>query len=135
MRISRRSLFLVSSSAVTLVSCGSGPAAASEPPPQVHGGWTRGNLQVLTAADAPESLRTLNPTKVWRVTYKGPQDITGLWILYPHETVAFEAIQKIRKGPAIRPFFRGAFLVVLDAEGIPPQALGDFQEGVTKALP
>ena len=87
------------------------------------------------ATAAPESVRSLNPSKVWRVTYKGPQDISGIWILYPNETVAFEAIQKINKSMAIRPFYRGAFFVVLDAAGVPQQALGDFQEGVTKALP
>ncbi|MSV31629.1 MAG: hypothetical protein EXQ57_03830 [Bryobacterales bacterium] len=92
-------------------------------------------MEEVTAAEAPESVRSLNPNKVWRVTYKGPRDITGIWVLYPNETVAFEAIQKINKSMAIRPFYRGAFFVVLDATGVPAQALGDFQEGVTKALP
>jgi hypothetical protein len=92
-------------------------------------------MQELPATAAPESVRSLNPAKVWRVTYKGPQDIAGVWILYPSETVAFEAIQKINKSMAIRPFHRGAFFVVLDAVGVPQQALGDFQEGVMKALP
>jgi hypothetical protein len=55
--------------------------------------------------------------------------------LYPGETVAFEAIQKINKNATIRPFYRGAFFVVLDATGVPQQALGDFQEGVSKVLP
>lgn len=89
----------------------------------------------MSAEAAPESVRSLNPTTIWRVTYKGPHDISGVWIEYPSETVAFEAIQKINKSAAIRPFYRGRFFVVLDAEGVPPQALGDFQEGVTKALP
>ena len=92
-------------------------------------------MQEQEATAAPESVRSLNPSKVWRVTYKGPQDISGIWILYPNETVAFEAIQKINKSIAIRVFYRGAFFVVLDAAGVPQQALGDFQEGVTKALP
>jgi len=92
-------------------------------------------MQEQPASAAPESVRTLNPSKVWRVSYKGPQDLAGLWILYPGETVAFEAIQKINKHKGIRVFYRGAFLVIVDAEGVPPQALGDFQEGVTKALP
>jgi len=92
-------------------------------------------MQEQPATAAPESVRSLNPIKVWRVTYKGPQDLSGIWILYPSETVAFEAIQKINKSMAIRVFYRGAVLVVLDAAGVPQQALGDFQEGVTKALP
>lgn len=83
----------------------------------------------------PESVRTLEPVKAWRAVYTGPHDIRGIWVLYPGQTVAFEAIQKINKSPAIRPFFRGSFFVVLEAEDVPPQTLGDFQEGVTKALP
>ena len=131
MRISRRSLFLT----VPLVACGPQTPAVTEPPKLIHGGWIRESMEEQPAVAAPESVRALNPVKVWRVKYKGPQDIAGTWILYPSETVAFEAIQKINKGPAIRPFYRGAFFVVLDAEGVPPQSLGDFQEGVVKALP
>jgi hypothetical protein len=131
MRISRRTLFLF----LPLAGCGPATPAISEPPPAIHGGWVRAEMEKRTPEDAPESVRTLNPVSVWRVTYRGPHDITGLWILYPSETVAFEAIQKINKGPAIRPFYRGAFFVVLDAQGAPAQALGDFQEGVTKAIP
>jgi hypothetical protein len=131
MRIPRRTLFLVA----TLISCGPAKSQLPEPPKQIHGGWVRQTMEEQPATAAPVSVRSLNPTKVWRVQYKGPQDITGLWILYPSETVAFEAIQKINKNPTIRPFFRGPFFVVLEADGVPPQALGDFQEGVTKALP
>ena len=131
MRISRRCLFL----GLPLLSCGPQAPAVTEPPKLIHGGWTRESIEEQPPAAAPESVRALNPSKLWRVKYKGPQDISGLWILYPNETVAFEAIQKINKGPAIRPFYRGAFFVVLDAAGVPQQSLGDFQEGVTKALP
>ena len=131
MRYRRRSLFFL----LPLVSCTSGPPRASEPPNLIHGGWIREKSDLVTPADAPQSLQSLNPVKVWRVKYRGPQDITAIWILYPHETVAFEAMQKMNKGPAVRPFQRGAFFVVLDAAGIPAQALGDFQEGVIKALP
>lgn len=131
MRISRRAVFVLG----VLASCGPGKPAVTEPPKLIHGGWIRETMEVKTAGDVPESLRTLNPTTVWRVTYKGPQDISGLWILYPGETVAFEAIQKINKNPSIRPFYRGAFFVILDATGVPQQALGDFQEGVSKVLP
>jgi|GEM_PF-2448748 len=131
MGISRRSLLVV----IPLAGCGPAASDVSEPPKLIHGGWIRDKMDVVSAAEAPESVRTLNPNKVWRVSYKGPQDISGIWILYPSETVAFEAIQKINKSMAIRPFYRGAFFVVLDASGVPPQALGDFQEGVTKALP
>lgn len=131
MRIPRRAVFL----AIPLASCGTDPAAAAEPPATIHGGWIREKFEKVTPAEAPESVRSLNPVNVWRVRYKGPQDITGIWIEYPSETVAFEAIQKINKSAAIRPFHRGRFFVVLDAGGVPPQALGDFQEGVVKALP
>ena len=131
MSIHRRSLLL----AIPLAGCGPGRPAITEPPKLIHGGWIRDAMQEQPATAAPESVRSLNPSKVWRVTYKGPQDISGIWILYPSETVAFEAIQKINKSMAIRPFYRGAFFVVLDAAGVPQQALGDFQEGVTKALP
>lgn len=131
MGISRRSLLV----AIPLAGCGPARPAVTEPPKLVHGGWIRDKMEEVTAAAAPESVRSLNPNKVWRVTYKGPRDITGIWVLYPNETVAFEAIQKINKSMAIRPFYRGAFFVVLDATGVPAQALGDFQEGVTKALP
>jgi hypothetical protein len=131
MQISRRSLFLLP----VLASCGPSTPAISEPPPTIHGGWKRTALEELPAAGAPESVRSLTPLKVWRVSYQGPHDISATWILYPGETVAFEAIQKINKGPSIRPFYRGPHFVVLHAEGVPPQALGDFQEGVTKALP
>ena len=131
MDISRRSLFL----AIPLAGCGPAKPAISEPPKLIHGGWIRDTMQEQPASAAPESVRSLNPSKVWRVSYKGPQDLTGLWILYPGETVAFEAIQKINKHKGIRVFYRGGFLVIVDAEGVPPQALGDFQEGVTKALP
>ena len=95
----------------------------------------RDTMTEETVAAAPESIRGLNPVKVWRVKYKGPQDISTLWIQYPSETVAFEALQKMNKGLPLRPFYRGPFFVVLDAAGVPPQALGDFQEGVIKALP
>ncbi|HEU0122158.1 MAG TPA: hypothetical protein VFQ91_16635 [Bryobacteraceae bacterium] len=121
--------------AALLPGCGPSQSTAAEPPPQVHGGWTRDRMEEKTAADVPASLQSLHPNKVWRVTYKGPHDISGLWIQYPNETVAFEALQKTNKGPAIRPFYRGGLFVILDADGVPPQALGDFQEGVTKALP
>ena len=131
MGISRRSLLV----AIPLAGCGPARPAVTEPPKLVHGGWIRDKMEEVTAAAAPESVRSLNPNKVWRVTYKGPRDITGTWVLYPNETVAFEAIQKINKSMAIRPFYRGAFFVVLDATGVPAQALGDFKEGVTKALP
>ena len=131
MSIRRRSLLL----AIPLAGCGPGRPAITEPPKLIHGGWIRDTMQEQPVTAAPESVRSLNPSKVWRVTYKGPQDISGIWILYPSETVAFEAIQKINKSMAIRPFYRGAFFVVLDAAGVPQQALGDFQEGVTKALP
>lgn len=131
MRISRRNVFFVAA----LAACGPAKVAVTEPPKLIHGGWIREKMEELPATAAPESVRSLNPTKVWRVQYKGPQDIGGLWILYPSETVAFEAIQKINKNATIRPFFRGAFFVVLDATGVPPQALGDFQEGVVKAIP
>ncbi|MFN0100916.1 MAG: hypothetical protein ACKV2U_02380 [Bryobacteraceae bacterium] len=131
MRISRRTVLL----AIPLAGCGPSQSAATEPPKMIHGGWARETMEEQPATAVPESIRSLNPTKVWRVTYKGPQDITGLWILYPSETVAFEAIQKLNKNLSIRPFYRGMFLVVLDATGVPPQALGDFQEGVAKALP
>lgn len=131
MGITRRSLLL----AIPLAGCGPARPAVTEPPKLIHGGWIRDAMQEQPAQAAPESVRSLNPIKVWRVTYKGPQDITGIWILYPGETVAFEAIQKINKHKGIRVFYRGAFLVVLDVDGVPPQALGDFQEGVTKALP
>ena len=131
MGISRRSLLL----AIPLAGCGPARPAVTEPPKLIHGGWIRDAMREEPATAAPESVRVLNPRKVWRVTYKGPHDITGIWILYPSETVAFEAIQKINKSMAIRPFYRGAFFVVLDATGVPQQALGDFQEGVTKALP
>ncbi len=131
MGISRRSLLV----AIPLAGCGPARPAITEPPKLIHGGWIRDKMEEATAAAAPESVRSLNPNKVWRVTYKGPQDITGIWVLYPNETVAFEAIQKVNKSMAIRPFYRGAFFVVLDAAGVPTQALGDFQEGVTKALP
>ena len=131
MSIHRRSVLL----AIALAGCGPGRPAITEPPKLIHGGWIRDAMQEQPATAAPESVRSLNPSKVWRVTYKGPQDISGIWILYPNETVAFEAIQKINKSMAIRPFYRGAFFVVLDAAGVPQQALGDFQEGVTKALP
>jgi hypothetical protein len=130
MGIPRRSVFL----GIGLLSCGPVKPAVTEPPKLIHGGWIRETMEEQAAA-APESIRGLNPTKVWRVTYKGPQDISGLWILYPGETVAFEAIQKINKNATIRPFYRGSFFVVLDATGVPQQALGDFQEGVLKALP
>ncbi len=131
MGISRRSLLV----AIPLAGCGPARPAITEPPKLIHGGWIRDKMEEATAAAAPESVRSLNPNKVWRVTYKGPQDITGIWVLYPNETVAFEAIQKVNKSMAIRPFYRGAFFVVLDAAGVSAQALGDFQEGVTKALP
>lgn len=131
MPFSRRCLFLLP----LLPACGPSTPAVTEPPPAIHGGWKRASLQELAPTDAPESVRSLTPVKLWRVSYQGPQDISATWILYPGETVAFEAIQKINKGPAIRPFYRGPHFVVLHAEGVPPQALGDFQEGVTKALP
>jgi hypothetical protein len=131
MRISRRSVFL----GIGLISCGPVKPAVTEPPKLIHGGWIRETMEEQPATAAPESIRTLNPSKVWRVKYRGPQDISGLWILYPGETVAFEAIQKINKNATIRPFYRGSFFVVLDAAGVPQQALGDFQEGVLKALP
>ena len=131
MGIRRRSLLL----AIPLFGCAPGRPAVTEPPKLIHGGWIRDAMQEQPPDAAPESVRSLNPSKVWRVTYKGPQDLSGIWILYPNETVAFEAIQKINKKMAIRVFYRGAFLVVLDAAGVPQQALGDFQEGVTKALP
>ena len=131
MGISRRSLLV----AIPLAGCGPARPAVTEPPKLVHGGWIRDKMEEATAAAAPESVRSLNPNKVWRVTYKGPRDITGIWVLYPNETVAFEAIQKVNKSMAIRPFYRGAFFVVLDATGVPAQALGDFKEGVTKAQP
>lgn len=131
MRISRRFLLL----GIPLAACGPATPAVTEPPPLIHGGWQRESLEAIPASFAPESVRSLTPTKVWRVKYKGPQDIAGVWILYPNDTVAFEAMQKINKNRAIRPFYRGSFFVVLDAEGVPAQALGDFQEGVTKALP
>lgn len=131
MRISRRAVFVLG----VLVSCGPGQPAVTEPPKIIHGGWVREAMDVKTAADVPESLKTLKPTTVWHVTYKGPQDISGLWILYPGETVAFEAMQKMNKSAAVWPFHRGAFFVALDTAGLPPQALGDFQEGVSKVLP
>lgn len=131
MRISRRTVFLV----LPLAACGPGAPAVTEPPKLIHGGWIREAMQEATVEAAPESIRSLNPLRVWRVKYKGPQDISSLWILYPSETVAFEAIQKMNKGLPVRPFYRGAFFVVLDAQGAPAQALGDFQEGVAKALP
>lgn len=131
MRIPRRSLFL----AIPLAACGPTPAKVTEPPAAIHGGWIRETMEKQPAEAAPESVRSLNPVNVWRVTYKGPHDISGIWIEYPVETVAFEAIQKINKNATIRPFYRGRYFVVLDATGVPPQALGDFQEGVTKALP
>ncbi len=131
MRISRRSVIFI----IPITACGPTKPRISEPPKLIHGGWIRESMETQPPASVPESLRSLPPTSVWRVTYRGPQNITGLWILYPNETVAFEAIQKINKNATIRPFFRGPFFVVLDATGIPPQALGDFQEGVTKALP
>lgn len=131
MRISRRSVFL----GLGLVSCGPSKPAVTEPPRLIHGGWIRETMEEQPATAAPESVRALNPVKVWRVKYKGPQDISALWVLYPSETVAFEAIQKINKNATIRPFYRGAFFVVMDAKGVPPQALGDFQEGVSKVLP
>lgn len=131
MRISRRSIFL----ALPLAACGPMQSGSSEPPKMIHGGWMRESMEEQPASAAPESVRTLNLTKIWRVRYRGPYDIAGLWILYPGDAVAFEAFQKINKGPAIRPFYRGSFLVVLEAAGIPAQAFGDFQEGVTKAIP
>lgn len=131
MRISRRSLFL----AIPLTACGPVSPAATEPPKLIHGGWVREMMEEAPESAAPENLRSLNPGKVWRVKYKGPQDISGIWLQFPSETVAFEAFQRLAKGPKIRPFYRRAFFVILDAEGVPPQALGDFQEGVTKALP
>lgn len=131
MRISRRTLFL----SIPIAACGPSQPGAAEPPATIHGGWTRETMEAIPAEAAPESVRSLNPLRVWHVKYKGPHDISGMWILYPGETVAFEAIQKINKSPAIRPFYRGRFFVVLDAVDVPPQALGDFQEGVTQALP
>jgi hypothetical protein len=130
MGIGRRSILVI----LPLWSCGGGRTVITEPPKLIHGGWIRDAMQEAPA-EAPESVRSLNPMKVWRVTYKGPQDLTGVWILYSSETVAFEAIQRINKTRAIRVFYRGRFLVILDAVGVPPQALGDFQEGVTKSLP
>jgi hypothetical protein len=131
MGISRRSLL----AAIPFAGCGPGRPAVTEPPKLVHGGWSRDIIQEQPPEAAPESVRNLNPTKVWHVTYKGPKDLSGTWILYPSETVAFEAIQRINKTKAIRVFYRGPFLVILEAAGVPQQALGDFQEGVTKALP
>lgn len=131
MRISRRFLIL----GIPLASCGPTTPAVTEPPPMIHGGWMRETMEEKPASAVPESVRTLNPVKVWRVKYKGPQDISGVWILYPSDTVAFEAMQKINKNRTIRPILRGAFFLVLDAADVPAQALGDFQEGVIKALP
>jgi hypothetical protein len=118
-----------------MAGCGPKAPAVMEPPKLIHGGWIKESAEEATLEAVPESVRSLNPVKIWRVRYKGPQDITGVWILYPNETVAFEAIQKINKSPAIRPFYRGAHFVVLDATDKPQQALGDFREGVTKAIP
>ena len=131
MQISRRTVFLL----ISMAGCGPKVPAVMEPPKLIHGGWSRDSAEEATVEAVPESVRSLNPMKVWRVRYVGPQDMTGVWILYPNETVAFEAIQKINKGPAIRPFQRGAHFVVLDAVNKPQQALGDFQEGVAKAIP
>jgi len=43
-------------------------------------------------------------------------------------------LQKLNKGPSIWPIRIGPVFLVLQAEGIPRQALGDFQEGVVKAI-
>ena len=124
---------VLSAAAAAMVSCGGGPAV-TEPPKLIHGGWIRQTLTEAGPDVLQEKLRTLRHDKIWKVAYKGPQDITGIWVLYPGDTVAFEAIQRLNKGPSMRPFTRGPFLVILDAEGVPPQALGDFQEGVAKAI-
>jgi hypothetical protein len=124
---------LLSAAMPAMLSCIGGPAV-TEPPKLIHGGWVRFAMDEAGPDAVPESVRGLRVEKVWKATYKGPQDISGVWILFPGETVAFEAFQRFAKNPAQRPFFRGAFLVVLNAEGVPPQALGDFQEGVAKAI-
>lgn len=124
---------LLSAGSAAMLSCVSGPAV-TEPPKLIHGGWVRYEMREAGPETLQEKLRTLRHDKIWKATYKGPQDITGIWVLYPGDTVAFEAIQRLNKGPAMRPFTRGPFLVILDTEGVPPQALGDFQEGVAKAI-
>jgi len=131
MDLLRRTVLTVAAAA--MMSCGGGPSA-TEPPKLVHGGWVRFAMDEAGPEVVPESVRGLRAEKIWKATYKGPQDISGVWIQYPGETVAFEAFQRFAKNPAQRPFFRGAFFVVLNAEGVPPQALGDFQEGVAKAI-
>jgi len=124
---------LLTAAAAATMSCGGGPAV-TEPPAAIHGGWERSAMTEAGPDVLQEKLRTLRHEKIWKVSYKGPQDVTGIWVMYSGETVAFEAMQRLNKGPSIRPFTRGPFLVMLDAEGVPPQALGDFQEGVAKAI-
>ncbi len=124
---------LLTAAVAAMMSCVSGPAV-TEPPKLIHGGWVRYAMDEAGPEAVPESVRGLRVEKIWKVTYKGPQDINGVWIQFPGDTVAFEAFQRFAKNPAQRPFFRGPYLVVLNAEGVPPQALGDFQEGVAKAI-
>jgi hypothetical protein len=117
-----------------LGACGPSTPALQEPPALVHGGWVRQSLADAAPADVPESIRPLRAEKIWKAGYRGPRDISGLWIRYPNETVAFEAFQKISKNPSIRVFRRGPFFVILETRDVPPQKLGDFEEGVIKAI-
>lgn len=131
MKTTRRSIL---SGISVLAACGTGASGPAEPPLQVHGGWTRIAMEEATAEALPATVRMLQPIKVWKVSYRGPQDIKGVWAQFANDTVAFEAFQKVSKGPSIRPFYRGRAFVVLDAEDTPQQALGDFQEGVSKSI-
>jgi hypothetical protein len=118
--------------ACSLAACS--PAGPAEPPKLVHGGWKLEATAVKPATEAPESIASLKPVRILDTTYIGPQDIQARWIEFSNDTVAFEAMQKLRKTPEFMAFNRGPFLILLTRGDLPSQALGDFAEGVGKAI-
>jgi hypothetical protein len=119
---------------LSLFGCTSPAPALTEPPALIHGGWSREAFSEITAAELPASIRSVRAEKIWRARYRGPRDIDSIWVRYPNETAAFDAFQRFSKTPAIRLYRRGSYLVLLDTEGVPPQKLGDFEEGISKAI-
>lgn len=90
--------------------------------------------EAKAVTEAPESVAALKPVRILDTTYVGPQDIKARWIEFGNDTVAFEAMQKLRKTAEHMAFNRGPFLILLERGDLPSQSLGDFAEGVGKAI-
>lgn len=132
MRMNRLALFVV---LVAVTGCGRPERTPDEILPVSPGeGWTRGEVRLMTPAEAPGIVRQLGLRRLMEAPYAGPGDVQATVYEMRSEVVAFELNQKWRAAGNTVHFQQGRYFAVAESANAGRPRLFAFAKLLEKHL-